>query len=143
METTFDARVEPVGRCPACGYDVRGLREARCPECGGAFDADALRRGLLPVVEDGRDVLWVAVWLSAGTVVGSVLLAFEPAAMVGGMLLFASGVSHVLVVARALELLRQTRNPVKHRGAAGVALWLGGAAAVASGIVWLLQRALS
>jgi len=23
--------------CPDCGYSLRGLREARCPECGGAF----------------------------------------------------------------------------------------------------------
>ena len=22
------------GRCPACGYDLRGLRADRCPECG-------------------------------------------------------------------------------------------------------------
>jgi len=23
-------------RCPRCGYDIRGLPEPRCPECGGA-----------------------------------------------------------------------------------------------------------
>jgi hypothetical protein len=28
--------------CPACGYDLSGLREARCPECGGTFTLDAL-----------------------------------------------------------------------------------------------------
>lgn len=26
------------GRCPKCRYDLRGLRETRCPECGRAFD---------------------------------------------------------------------------------------------------------
>lgn len=24
--------------CPLCGYNLRGLKEARCPECGGAFE---------------------------------------------------------------------------------------------------------
>jgi hypothetical protein len=28
--------------CPICGYDLSGLREARCPECGGTFTLDAL-----------------------------------------------------------------------------------------------------
>lgn len=26
------------GYCPACGYDLRGLPEPRCPECGERFD---------------------------------------------------------------------------------------------------------
>lgn len=30
--------------CPACGYNLRGLREPRCPECGEAI---ALRVGLV------------------------------------------------------------------------------------------------
>lgn len=32
-----EARGIPV--CHACGYDLRGLRELRCPECGRPFDA--------------------------------------------------------------------------------------------------------
>jgi hypothetical protein len=28
--------------CPVCGYNLSGLREARCPECGGTFTLDAL-----------------------------------------------------------------------------------------------------
>jgi uncharacterized membrane protein YfcA len=28
--------------CPACGYNLTGLREARCPECGAEFTLDAL-----------------------------------------------------------------------------------------------------
>lgn len=31
--------------CPKCRYDLTGLRERRCPECGAAFDAAALARG--------------------------------------------------------------------------------------------------
>lgn len=30
--------------CPCCGYDLTGLTESRCPECGTGFDRDVLRR---------------------------------------------------------------------------------------------------
>jgi hypothetical protein len=29
--------------CRECGYDLRGLTEPRCPECGTRFDADILK----------------------------------------------------------------------------------------------------
>src|SRR5215207_1118651 len=29
--------------CPLCDYDLRGLVEPRCPECGHAFDRQELR----------------------------------------------------------------------------------------------------
>ncbi len=35
-------------RCPGCDYDLTGLTESRCPECGQAFDAAALRSGVWP-----------------------------------------------------------------------------------------------
>lgn len=28
--------------CPLCGYNLAGLRESRCPECGGSFTLDQL-----------------------------------------------------------------------------------------------------
>ena len=28
------------GRCPNCGYDIRGLPQRRCPECGATWSAD-------------------------------------------------------------------------------------------------------
>src|SRR5216110_73209 len=31
-------QVESVGSCWECGYSLRGLTEARCPECGRPFD---------------------------------------------------------------------------------------------------------
>lgn len=34
--------------CPNCGYDLCGLPEDRCPECGQRFD-----RSTLPIVEEG------------------------------------------------------------------------------------------
>ena len=29
--------------CLNCGYDLRGQRDPRCPECGREFDANLLR----------------------------------------------------------------------------------------------------
>ena len=31
--------------CPVCGYNLTGLREARCPECGSSFTLDQLLSG--------------------------------------------------------------------------------------------------
>jgi rubrerythrin len=28
--------------CPSCGYNLTGLNEARCPECGAKFTLDEL-----------------------------------------------------------------------------------------------------
>ena len=33
---------QPTVLCPVCGYNLSGLREARCPECGGSFTLDQL-----------------------------------------------------------------------------------------------------
>ncbi len=38
------AREGRTGRCPACGYDLRGLASSRCPECGWDSTATANRR---------------------------------------------------------------------------------------------------
>jgi hypothetical protein len=35
---------EPELHCPTCRYNLTGLVEPRCPECGNPFDIDALRR---------------------------------------------------------------------------------------------------
>jgi hypothetical protein len=32
----------PTVLCPVCGYNLSGLREARCPECGATFTLDVL-----------------------------------------------------------------------------------------------------
>ena len=35
-------------KCAGCGYDLRGsLESGRCPECGSAFDADAITESKL------------------------------------------------------------------------------------------------
>jgi predicted RNA-binding Zn-ribbon protein involved in translation (DUF1610 family) len=35
---------EFVPRCAKCGYNLTGLTENRCPECGTAFDLEAMSR---------------------------------------------------------------------------------------------------
>lgn len=40
-----DAADETPLDCPACGYDLRGFADARCPECGSRFDIAQLRAG--------------------------------------------------------------------------------------------------
>ena len=32
--------------CPGCGYDLRGTPEGLCPECGKAFEREAIRQRL-------------------------------------------------------------------------------------------------
>jgi len=50
-------------RCPACDYDLTGLREHRCPECGAEFDPQRLRAGLEPISGSAGEQL--ASWRSA------------------------------------------------------------------------------
>ena len=38
--------------CPACGYDLTGLRGTRCPECGVEFTLDALLAVRRPMAAD-------------------------------------------------------------------------------------------
>jgi hypothetical protein len=79
-------------RCSACGYDLTGLREARCPECGREFHPAAAwshvsgtRSGLGPFLlavpailalfSPGLVLYWapaaVAPWLAAAAVCGA------------------------------------------------------------------------
>jgi hypothetical protein len=63
--------------CPACGYNLRGLREHRCPECGEAI---ALRVGLV----DPRQAAAVAglIGLAAGAGMNGLLLGYAVIRMV-------------------------------------------------------------
>jgi hypothetical protein len=42
-DSPADAPTEEIILCPMCGYDLRGLPEPRCPECGLRFQWDELR----------------------------------------------------------------------------------------------------
>src|SRR5918993_998115 len=43
----------PVRRCASCGYDLRGLEQLRCPECGLAFDPHYLPPADIPWLKRG------------------------------------------------------------------------------------------
>jgi hypothetical protein len=45
----------PSIHCPACGYDLTGLYEARCPECGQRFTLDQLVALNRPDLDHTRD----------------------------------------------------------------------------------------
>lgn len=77
-----DARVDPAGfpedefpvECPKCSYLLRGLSDARCPECGEPFDRGRLiveqyvRQRALNVWEHGPVGRW-AIRVSIGVLV--------------------------------------------------------------------------
>ena len=41
--TTPKAALDEHLRCPKCSYDLHGLPDVRCPECGFRYDAEAIR----------------------------------------------------------------------------------------------------
>ena len=66
----------PLRRCASCGYDLRGLEQLRCPECGLAFDPHYLPPADIPWLKRGDTNLhpnatggnpfvayWRTVWL--------------------------------------------------------------------------------
>ena len=40
--TRLTAHGMPALACPLCGYDLAGLKEARCPECGSSFTLEQI-----------------------------------------------------------------------------------------------------
>ena len=53
--------------CPACGYNLRGLTDDRCPECGNTFDRATLHVSRIPWVHRNQlgrfRAYWQTVWL--------------------------------------------------------------------------------
>ncbi|UCD28300.1 MAG: hypothetical protein JSV03_14630 [Planctomycetota bacterium] len=53
--------------CPVCGYNLRGLPEPRCPECGGQFDVSELVVSRIPWADRKRigrfRAYWQTIWL--------------------------------------------------------------------------------
>lgn len=42
-------------RCPACGYSLKGLHEAKCPECGSSYTLDELWKAQRDIKTDFID----------------------------------------------------------------------------------------
>jgi hypothetical protein len=53
------AAVDTALRCPQCEYNLTGLAEPRCPECGARFDWEELRRGGRPRIAFERARGWL------------------------------------------------------------------------------------
>ena len=72
LSATAAAAVDapPQRRCVGCGYDLRGLEQLRCPECGLAFDPNHLPRADIPWLKRG-DIL-----IDANATGGNALLAY-------------------------------------------------------------------
>lgn len=63
---------EPIFRCSKCGYDLRGNRNMRCPECGDPFTWESARQAALSFkntrVKRFRNRAAIALWLWLGLV---------------------------------------------------------------------------
>ncbi|MBM4108650.1 MAG: hypothetical protein FJ255_07530 [Phycisphaerae bacterium] len=85
----IEARLGSSG-CPSCGYDLRGLKKARCPECGMLLTRGEVRR--VREEQDSRRVARRA-YLRPAVIAGACML---PLAVLLG---FSAGVDGLLAVA--------------------------------------------
>jgi hypothetical protein len=79
--------------CPQCGYDLHGIVEVRCPECGFRYDAAALR-------STAASAAWIRV-ISAKSVTVCAAIAFALAGPVICVRLGASGWIQLCAIAIA------------------------------------------
>jgi hypothetical protein len=137
-------------RCLGCGYDLRGLPENRCPECGRPF-APNDPRTYTPVGLPSDAFAQAAILGALLTVPGVGLLALK--AIVGGpprwlcalgFFFGLAGVSISIVMAGASgrRLLRHNRQLPEDQAALRRAFYVSAAVLVATAItLWLVTRA--
>lgn len=58
--------------CPQCGYDLHGIPEVRCPECGFGYDAAALR-SMAATLEWARSAVARVVIMRGAIAIGLIL----------------------------------------------------------------------
>lgn len=127
--------------CPQCAYDLRGIAEERCPECGFGFDVPALRdlaqRAALMVMSAYQAVFWRGVWLIGFSIATALPC---PLSLLSG----AGGVVALVVVAIAL-LNREYGSPRSSSELLidwGLPMLLAGSARLSPGLFELAQWAL-
>src|SRR5437762_13484016 len=63
ISAVIDAATQLADRfCESCGYNLRGLDECRCPECGSEFDPNAPPIARIPWLRRSEIGTWRAYW---------------------------------------------------------------------------------
>ena len=63
ISAVIDAATQLADRfCESCGYNLRGLDECRCPECGSEFDPNAPPIARIPWLRRSQIGAWRAYW---------------------------------------------------------------------------------
>lgn len=75
-------------RCAKCAYDLRGLAEHRCPECGRAFDPAKPETFLQRPVSGHRLLGWMALSLACAIAPFIAIVVLRPERMQSWMLSF-------------------------------------------------------
>lgn len=112
-----DTQHSPAVRCPHCDYQLTGLTESRCPECGKAFDLSELRRRaaspppkpmriivsllVVPVLVAG---IWriLAVMVSAGGLAGNLAMVVFYGALLATPIAIIFAAIHFMLTIRRL-----------------------------------------
>lgn len=126
----------PVGHCPDCGYDQRGLPSgSACPECGGRFRLGRVVGDINRWAELRLLDLWsIAVLQTLGLAVATAGIVILPQARAGAVMLGMAAAVYltagtVWYAAVALASVRRIRRPgyknILARRRADLTRWLG------------------
>ena len=118
MATAFSNSPAPVGHCPDCGYDQRGLPSGSvCPECGGRFRLGRVVGDINRWAELRLLDLWsIAVLQAIGLAVATGSIVIMPHARAGAVMLGMAATVYLTAgtiwyAAVALGSIRRLRRP--------------------------------